>query len=215
MLIIKDFIKQYPGTLTPVLEIPYLSLDHSLYWLKGVNGSGKSSLIRALAGISPFKGTVSLNGLNPRKNRMAFRLAMNHAEAEPVYPGFLSGNDLVAFYSSTKKASKKQSVEMIDRLAMSSYIGNKISVYSSGMLKKLSLALAFLGNPQWILLDEPFITLDSIALNEVLQIMKEFAVNERHILIASHQEPEAMDQIECSLLEIKDRHIIPLYARID
>jgi ABC-2 type transport system ATP-binding protein len=213
MLLIQNFIKRYPGSQFPVLDIPQLNLDKNLYWLKGVNGSGKSSLIRCVAGLIPFKGSITIDGLDPKTDRMAFRRAVNHAEAEPVYPGFLTGTDLFKFYSETKKANGKQRDSLIERFEMSSYLNNRIDAYSSGMLKKLSLALSFLGNPSWILLDEPFITLDSIAVNELLLMLKESNEQGKHILIASHQEPEGIKETDASLLQIKDQHVLPLYAQ--
>ena len=56
------------------------------------------------------------------------------------------------------------------------------------MIKKLSLVLAFMGNPRLILLDEPLITLDKDAAGSILDLIKEYALSGVSVIITSHQE---------------------------
>jgi len=73
---------------------------------------------------------------------MEYLHSVNYAEAEPLFPPFLSGKDLVQLFVKSKKASQQQSDELIDALQVSSFIGNPVGTYSSGMLKKVSIILA-------------------------------------------------------------------------
>ena len=70
---------------------------------------------------------------------------------------------------------------------MQSYLKNKLNTYSSGMLKKLSLLVAFVGDPKLVLLDEPFITLDTDAVSALDQIIANCYQNGVSFLISSHQ----------------------------
>ena len=65
-----------------------------------------------------------------------------------------------------------------------------MSSYSSGMLKKLSLVLAFIGNPVLILLDEPFITLDMDAVRGLQQLIEQKQAAGVSFCISSHQDLE-------------------------
>jgi ABC-2 type transport system ATP-binding protein len=81
-----------------ILDIPSLELPPAIYWLQGPNGSGKTTLLRMLAGILPFRGQIRLQGVSPKHDPVAYRRLICWADAEPLYPEFLTGEDLLAFY---------------------------------------------------------------------------------------------------------------------
>jgi len=172
-----------------VLKIKELNLDSGIYWVKGENGSGKSTLFKSIAGIIDFEGIIVLNhSLNSKKQTVEFRKQVNFAEAEPLFPEFLTGKDLINLFVDAKNAPASQSDFYLSDMKMQTYINEPVGAYSSGMLKKLSIVLAFLGNPQLILLDEPLITLDT----ESLKILYKWIEN-KHVeegvsfMISSHQ----------------------------
>lgn len=185
MLSITQFQKKYPGSDAPVLHIPSIELNPGIYWIKGENGCGKTSLLKAIAGLLPFTGNIAVNGMELHNNRMAYTKAVNYAEAEPIYPPFLTGKELLDFYASTK--GKLLPTGLMEGMGIQQFIQKKTALYSSGMLKKLSLALAFTGHPQLILLDEPLIALDAAA---VLMLQKTIAAYHQQsvsFIITSHQ----------------------------
>jgi ABC-2 type transport system ATP-binding protein len=170
------------------LQIPSLQLENGLFWLKGENGSGKTTMMKMVAGLHPFKGDILLNGITIKNNRNDFLKLVNFAEAEPIYPSFLTAKDLVELYCATKKANINESIQRLKDLHIFDAYQNSVGTYSSGMLKKLSLALAFIGKPQWILLDEPLITIDVAAVSLVCEwinkMQKELGMS---FIISSHQ----------------------------
>ena len=175
-----------------IFSIGELTLPAGIYWLKGANGAGKSTLMKILAGLIPFKGEISIeNNISLRKNPVPYRLLLNHAEAEPVYPSFLTGNELVEFVSNIKKGTKEQVNEIKDILGVDDYLQNPTGSYSSGMLKKLSLLLAFIGQPKWILLDEPLTTLDQSSQKALCElIMQQWQQKNISFIITSHHDIE-------------------------
>ncbi|MEO5995285.1 MAG: ABC transporter ATP-binding protein [Chitinophagaceae bacterium] len=187
MIVFSNFKKRFKGNPEEILHIPGLVLDNKIYWLKGRNGAGKTSLVKSMAGLIPFEGEISVDSLTLNNNRMEYRLKVNYAEAEPLYPEFLKGSDLIDLYKYTKKAATHQVNLLLNRFGMSGYVNNKVGSYSSGMTKKLSLLLAFMGNPKLILLDEPFITLDPQALHMVEELIAEYNYNGAGFIIPSHQ----------------------------
>ncbi len=92
---------------------------------------------------------------------------MSWAEAEPLFPSFMTGMELLLLYQNIRKVSKNNVELLIELFNMKEYVSNNIGTYSTGMIKKLSLVLALLGNQQLIVLDEPLITLDPIALTSL------------------------------------------------
>ena len=186
MLHIAEYKKSYNAA--TVLQIERLSLPVGIYWLKGENGTGKTTLLKSIAGLIPFDGTIEVNRINLRKSRMQYTRTVSFSEAEPVYPGFLSGSDLLRFYQRARHGNDAMTTEMLSAFGVNTYLQNKIDTYSSGMLKKLSILLAFVGCPKLILLDEPFITLDANALGLLQQYIGRLSNEGVSFLFSSHQE---------------------------
>ena len=187
MLSIRSFTKSYHRE--TILSIDLLDLDAGIHFVKGENGSGKTTLFKCLAGIAPCQGEISTGDIHLRKDPVAYKYRINFAEAEPLYPGYLMANDLMHFVGKTKRASDDQIRFYRQHLDMDWFFNKSCSTYSSGMLKKLSLALAFLGEPKAIILDEPFITLDEKSRNKLFEIITK--KKETIFLLSSHQTIEA------------------------
>jgi len=175
-----------------ILEIDNLIIDPGVYWVKGINGSGKTTLLKSIAGIINFDGDIFIDdGVSIKKQPVSYRALVNFAEAEPIFPTFLSGDDMIRLFSQAKRAQKNQYYPLVEQLKMDEYLADPIGSYSSGMLKKLSLVLAFLGSPRFILLDEPLITLDNDSLTTIRYWIAETNVqNQVTFLLSSHQHLE-------------------------
>jgi len=206
MIEFKDFKKGFGGEL--LFDIEHLVLREKLYWLVGANGVGKTTLLKSIAGLIPFTGDILVDEINIRKEKMKFRLAVNYAEAEPVYPEFLSGQDLLNLYGYSKKASSGQLNYLVSKFQVDGYLKKMAGTYSSGMAKKLSLVLAFLGYPKLILLDEPFISLDQQAIMHLQQLISEYFDMGTSFLISSHQDLKINDNLRASSLEVRNTAII-------
>jgi ABC-2 type transport system ATP-binding protein len=172
----------------PALSINDLTIDAGVFWIKGANGSGKSTLLKSIAGILAFHGDIELNKICIKKRPVEYRKLVNFAEAEPLFPEYLTGRELINFFASAKNAPKGQEQLYLESMGIDEYVHKPVGSYSSGMLKKLSLLLAFLGKPQLILLDEPLITIDTAALTVLYHW-----ISEHHrqygtsFLLSSHQ----------------------------
>nr|WP_121273645.1 ABC transporter ATP-binding protein [Pedobacter schmidteae] len=204
MLTFNKFVKKYQDT--KIIDIQELSLTPGIYWLKGANGSGKSTLLKSLAGILHFEGDVLLNNqLSIKKNKNNYRRLVNFAEAEPIFPEFLTGKELIDMFAEAKGGTNEQKLFYCQTIGLQSYIDQPLGTYSSGMLKKLSLILAFLGAPKLILLDEPLITVDLASL-EVLYnwIIEKNKSENTSFILASHQSLDGSGIPVNTILSIQD-----------
>ena len=206
MVELRHFKKAFGAKLIVAAED--ISLAAPCYWLKGGNGSGKTTLLHAIAGMIPFDGDILVAGKNIRSASIAYRLAVNYAAAEPAYPEFLTGRDLISFYTEAKKGTSQQAEKLISALGISDFIGDKIGTYSSGMAKKLSLVLAFIGKPELLLLDEPLITLDVAAVAVLLELIADALQDGVQCIITSHQDIPAGFSASPKYLSIRDRQLI-------
>jgi ABC-2 type transport system ATP-binding protein len=164
--------KHYNGR--PILSIPALNLANGVYWLQGTNGSGKTTLLRMIAGLIPFEGDIFFEDVSLRHKPLDYRRKIAWAEAEPLYPDFLTGTELINFYQEIRKAPAGQADRLSFFLGMQPWLATPVSSYSSGMVKRLSLLLAFLGEPALILLDEPLATLDAEAAFLLPDLIREY-----------------------------------------
>lgn len=180
-------VQKYYGSYLAI-EIPSLEIGDGVWWVEGENGSGKTTFLKMIAGLHPFTGNIILeNKLTLKKQRQQFVRAVNYAEAEPLYPSFLTAKDLVELYCETKGGSLPDAQQLLRDLNVFDAYNQTLGSYSSGMLKKISLVLAFIGQPKIILLDEPLITIDINTIDIVCRL-----INNKHkegisFIITSHQ----------------------------
>ena len=207
MLQFSKFAKSYGQTV--VLRIDELIVPDGIFWIKGANGSGKSTLLKAAAGILGFDGDVIVDGqTSVKKNPTAYRRLVNFAEAEPVFPPFLTGMEMINLFRSSKGGGLKQHEYFVESMEMTPWIGEPIGTYSSGMVKKLSLLLAFMGKPKFMLLDEPLITIDTASLVVLYRWIEHHHRQEGiSFLLSSHQPLQFAEKHQVGVLEVRDRTI--------
>ena len=187
MLELRNIKKHYNKNL--VLDITFLQLVIGIYWVKGANGSGKTTLLKMIAGLLPFQGDIVFKDISLKNESLTYRQNISWAEAEPLFPSFMTGKDLLSLYQNIRKVTRKEVHSLLELFNMTEYINSAIGTYSAGMTKKLSLVMAFLGNPPLILLDEPFITLDADAYNLACAFIAEKNKNSgTAFLMSSHQD---------------------------
>jgi ABC-2 type transport system ATP-binding protein len=206
MLQLADFKKSYNHV--TVLHIPQLEIRPGIYWIKGANGSGKSTLLKAIAGIIDFSGDILLDHTSIKKRAVGYRRQVNFAEAEPVFPEFLTGREMLALFMTAKQAPAGQQDRYLESMQMQAYLDQPLGAYSSGMLKKLSLLLAFIGTPKLILLDEPLITLDTASLAILYDWIKERQQTQgTSFLLSSHQALEQHTLNISGTLHVADKTV--------
>jgi len=170
------------------LNIDDFTINNGIVWLQGENGSGKTTLLKMIAGLLPFSGNITINDrYSIKKQRQQFVRLVNYGETEPLFPDFVTAKELVKLYCYAKSGDIKQAEEMLQQLHILDAYNKKTGTYSSGMLKKLGITLAFIGNPQWILLDEPLVTADVASVTTICNLIQQKHQQGTSFLITSHQ----------------------------
>ena len=191
----------------PVLEISSLKLERNIYWLQGMNGSGKTTFLSILAGMIPFKGKIMLDGVNLQQSPLTYRRLISFAEAEPLYPAFITGSELVRFYQDIRKADITQTDMLVNLFRMHRFLSMPIGTYSSGMVKKLSLLLAFIGKPTLILLDEPLATLDEGSVHILPELISAYYKEFKTSFIFSSHQPFNSHSLPINKIMISDQSL--------
>lgn len=187
MLTLHQFRKSYNGI--PALHVGALHLPAGIHWVRGANGSGKTTFFRSVAGMLPCEGEIWLEDRwEVHRDPVAYRLRVNYAEAEPAYPDFLTARNLVRFVAKAKQSPVRQGDELAESLGLTLFWQAPFGTYSSGMRKKTSLVLALLGQPRLVMLDEPLNALDVAATQVLYQRIRALRTQGVSFLLSSHQD---------------------------
>jgi ABC-type multidrug transport system ATPase subunit len=153
----------------------------------GPNGAGKSTLVKCTVGLlNPQKGNVELNNISVLKKESKRNIGYL-PEIIHISPQ-MTVNEVFELVCETKYHGKYlENCENLKRRLKIQNIGNKlIKECSMGMKKKLGIAVAFLGNPPLIVLDEPTNGVDTDGILTLKQLMKEAKDLGCSIIITSH-----------------------------
>lgn len=148
----------------------------------GSNGSGKSSLLKMIAGIyPPIKGTINVSGDIAPIIDMGVGFEQEQTGRDNIKILMLYNNMLDKYNKETER-------EIIDFSELGSKIDLPIKNYSSGMLARLAFSTSIFQDPQILLLDEIFATGDSYFVEKSLKLMKNKFRNTPISIIVTHQE---------------------------
>lgn len=163
-----------------ILEDVSLNLKRGqIIGLVGANGAGKTSLMKVILGYSSYQdGTFRIIENKNKKSNVGALI-----ENPWIYP-FMSGYDNLKLLNETKNTHDIDTI--VSQLDMDDYIHNKAKTYSLGMKQKLGIAIAFLNQPQLIILDEPMNGLDPKAVRDVRELIVKKAQEGVTFLISSH-----------------------------
>jgi ABC-2 type transport system ATP-binding protein len=202
-----------------VLDHLDLAVDAgSIYGFLGLNGAGKTTAIRIIAGLLRHdEGSVRLfdtpwDGTDPRvKSRLGFVLD------EPLYFDWLSARSYLEWngrmYGLPADESRRRTAELLDFLDLPRSDAQQIKTFSTGMKKKTSLAAAIIHKPALVILDEPFEGIDPLAARDIGDTLTLMASKGSTILITSH----ILDTMErlCSHIGILHEGRMLLECKID
>ena len=163
-----------------ILKDVSLKLDRGqIAGLVGANGAGKTTLMKVILGYSSYqKGQFDVIENKHKKSNIGALI-----ESPGIYP-FMSGYDNLKLLNESKNSNDIYTI--VSQLKMNEYIHNKAKTYSLGMKQKLGIAIAFLNQPQLIILDEPMNGLDPKAVRDVRELIIKKAQEGVTFLISSH-----------------------------
>jgi ABC-2 type transport system ATP-binding protein/nitrous oxidase accessory protein len=156
--------------------------------LLGTNGAGKSTLLRCLLGILPYEGTIRIDGLDPLANGREVRRRIGYMPQSGGLYADLTVRETLRFFSELRGASYASAWELLDEVRLGEALETRVSDLSGGMAQKLAFALALLGRPPVLLLDEPTASLDSASRDRLLSKLVALKSEGRTILLSTHSQ---------------------------
>ena len=146
----------------------------SIYGFIGPNGAGKTTTIRVLLGLLADKeNPVRLFGMKLSENRSEIFSRIGSLIEQPSLYENLSGYDNLEITRSIRKATKRKIDDVLELVKLSGAASKKVSAYSLGMKQRLGLAIALIGDPDLLILDEPVNGLDPNGIVEIRELLRD------------------------------------------
>ena len=191
MIQIQNLIKAYNKEI--VLNIPELTIEKGeIFGLVGNNGAGKTTLFNIILDlIVASKGSVTSNGINVRESE-DWKDFTGAFIDETFLIGYLTAEEYFAFIAGLRKMSKVQTADFLAGFTdffNGEILGKKkfLRDFSKGNQKKAGIVAALMGNPEIVVLDEPFANLDPSSQYKLRKLIKDFAAqNGTTFLISDH-----------------------------
>ncbi|WP_400207021.1 ABC transporter ATP-binding protein [Candidatus Methanomassiliicoccus intestinalis] len=182
-----------------------------IYGLIGQNGSGKTTLMRIIAGLAfPTGGSLELFGCLEEKQIHRERKRLGCLIEYPSFIPSMTAKDNLRLHRIMRGIPNEEiEDELLNIVGLTDACKKKAKDFSLGMKQRLGIALALLGDPEFLILDEPINGLDPLGVVEIRNLLKKLC-QEKHktILISSHNLPElyqiATDYIVIHQGEIKE-----------
>lgn len=203
---IKNLSKNY-GQQT-VLDDVNLNIEAGrIIGLIGPNGSGKTTTLKAILGLSSFEGSVSVLGKDPRRQRDELMQDICFIADVAILPRWLKVADAVDFVAGVHPRFNRAKAE--------AYLSHtklkpemKVKAMSKGMIVQLHLALVMAIDAKLLVLDEPTLGLDIMYRKQFYQhLLEDYFDENKTIIITTHQ-VEEVEHILSDLIFIKDGKIV-------
>ncbi len=179
-------------TKRPVLQnVSFSVRPGELVGLIGLNGAGKSTTIKHIIGLmEPKQGTVTINGKLFRENPEAYRASFTFIPETPVLYEELTLEEHLKLTAMAYGVEQHIYEERAAQLLKEFRMGNRLkwfpSHFSKGMKQKVMIMCAFLVQPSLYIVDEPFVGLDPLGIQSLLQLMENMKHNGAGILMSTH-----------------------------
>ncbi len=167
-----------------------------IFGLLGPNGAGKTTTIRMLSTVlEPDNGDVTIGGHSIRKNADAVRNLIGVCPQDLALYEDLSALDNMIFFGRMAglngKEARTQSMAHLKLMGLSDRAKGKISKFSGGMKRRINLAIALMGNPELLFLDEPTVGIDPQSRNNIYETIESLRDKGMTILYTTHYMEEA------------------------
>jgi ABC-2 type transport system ATP-binding protein len=205
---VKELSKSY-GSSIGISNVSISVKRGTLHGFLGPNGAGKTTTMKCVMGLlRKTSGEIMIFGEELRGEGVQLREKIGYLPELPSYPAYLRGREVLETYGRIRGIVDhgkllKESRDLLEVVGLAEAAEKPVGKYSRGMQTRLGLALALLGDPDLLLLDEPTEGLDPLAVIEVREMFRRLVSEGRTILLSSHQLSE-VQQI-CSKVTVVNK----------
>ncbi len=181
----------------------------TIHGLLGPNGAGKTTTLKMVLGlVRPTGGTFRVLGAD--STRPSGRRSLGFLPEQPYFPVHLTARQAMRFYGALVGVDaatvRSRTATLLERVGLADAERTELSKFSRGMLQRLGIAQALLGEPSVVILDEPASGLDPVGQRDVRNLMLELRSAGVTVLLSSHQLSEV--EAVCDKVTILNRGLV-------
>jgi ABC-type multidrug transport system ATPase subunit len=195
VITIEGLTKDY-GDVKAVDDLNLSITEAEVFGLLGPNGSGKTTTINCLTGLlKPTRGRIEVGGFDIKTEGAKARGIIGVSPQETAICPYLTGKENVqlfgALYSVPKKSLYGRIDYVLEKVGLVDDAGRKVSKYSGGMKRRVSIAMALVTDPEIVLLDEPTVGMDPQSRRAVWDFIMELRDKGKTVVLTTHYMEEA------------------------
>lgn len=189
----KAYTHRWKGSSATVLALNKVSFragKGTIIGLIGPNGAGKTTFLSLIAGlIHPTEGEVRIHGYRPRS--IEAKRCLGYVPETPAFLARYSARAVLRYHAALHGLSRAEidaeAERLLERVKMQEYAARAVGGFSQGMRQRLALAVALIGKPSLLLLDEPSNGLDPIGVIELRGVLNELKESGATVIVSSHR----------------------------
>lgn len=188
----KNLVKKYKDK----LAVNNLNLEikkGELFSLLGVNGAGKTTTIKMLSGlILPTSGEIKINDMDIKKDVYKIKSILNVSPQETAVAPNLTVLENLDFLAGVYEIEDKEKKinELVKLFHLEEYLNKRCKKLSGGTMRKVSIAISLINDPEILFLDEPTLGLDVISRKELWNVIESLK-GKKTIILTTHYMEEA------------------------
>lgn len=186
--------------------------------LIGLNGAGKSTTIKHMLGlINPMEGKLSISNIRINEDIENYRRKLSYIPESPVIYDELTLDEHIEMTAMAYQLSREEAMRRAKPLIKVFRLENELKVFpshfSKGMKQKVMIICAFIVDPELYIIDEPFLGLDPLGIQSMLDLMVEKRNENRTVLMSTHILATA--ERYCDRFIILDKGEIVAFGNLD
>jgi ABC-2 type transport system ATP-binding protein len=200
MITVKGLVKEFDG-FRALKGLDMHVKAGEIYGFIGPNGSGKTTTMNILAGLSrPAQGECVVNGMDVTKLTHPGDLKIGYLPEDPKFYPWMTAHETLDYLSGTRNT--EHTGEILKWTGLLDARDRRVGGFSRGMKQRLGIGSALIRNPELLILDEPSSALDPEGRSEVLRLIKDLKGMGKTILFSTH----ILDDVErvCDTVGIID-----------
>ena len=190
MIELRNIVKDY-GSYTALHQLDLSVPAGEVFGFIGPNGAGKTTTIKVIGGIlAPTAGSVRIAGIDMARDPVAAKQRIGFIPDRPYLYEKLTGMEFLQFtadvYGVAQAVFREKAVSLLEMFALADWGEELIESYSHGMKQRLIMCAALLHGPEVLVVDEPMVGLDPVAIRMVKNLFRDLAREGVTVFMSTH-----------------------------
>jgi ABC-type multidrug transport system ATPase subunit len=189
MIVFSDVTKRY-GKFTALDSFSLSVSAGEAVALWGPNGAGKTTAMKCLLDLLRYQGKITVDGLDAHKNGREARRRIGYVPQQISFYPELRTLETVCFFARLNRTPCSEAADLLAQVGLADHASKAVGALSGGMKQRLALAVALLGDPPVLVLDEPTTNLDAEAREHFLHLLSDVHKDGKTTFFTSHRYEE-------------------------